>query len=845
MKVETIELPDGLLSNEFYICSIQLKSPFWDEVDKMGKGPYNDYIGWKSEPLKARNNKIKTLLSALDEVTKKTGIKINVLVFPEYTIEKNMLNLLDDFSQKHKTIVVAGYYDDDERQSVADIIVPYPDEIRHYKQYKLYASIYDKQFLSNIEDDNRKYYRFVWQPQESKTGQNFIHIFVCLDFLKYAVDVVDTTMAGLIICPMCTPKIKSFYGLSEYFMRAAEGYNSIVTSLCNSTDTSIQQNGIKACGESQIIGPYGEKELPVLDYFLEGGIIARVKLNSALTIPTRIHSDEVISGMNKFFIESDGKVKELSVQTQKAAIAINPNVIIKGLGLRRIYVFYNARDYYDFRKYVQNIYLPMQCHGIFGVYDILFQGYEEDWNFFELRLMSYIGPKYDYNLKSPDKRPPEHYEITDVWKYRGKELITFSEEEGICYAFKHKECHPGYLESNLKNIRNIYLGKDIDPNIKKEFEKKCIVFGVDRDSDITYEEKRIGLEEYLVFLFLYPSGSKDTATVMREFQESVLPALMKDNRIKTIEFSSEQGHGNIYPKGTYILHLVGKLDDLRKIILDYIHRPLYEKKIICGTRVVPTAESLSNEEYLSLNETILNDPTLRYTIHDIIYYLKYSNRFIIKQLPIVVIERVATLYTMYKVYVKNTLPSQIQINVLDQLDQFIYGFCEAFFIQDNLNEEIFETIRGRCAGTYNSTCIQVEKTLNKARENAIAMINNLDDDIKKDYHTKLKNEKVFIDTKQTVMGILVTDIHKWNTKIAREEHRILNNSFTEAIGKLHSVAIYRNYFSHAFKDIGDLKNKNTNDFANELLENIIKAFNFISMYAQEIEKLSTNVELKR
>lgn len=797
---------------------------------------YNDYIGWRSESLKARNKKIKTLLGALDEIIEKTGRKINVLVFPEYAIEKNTLNLFEEFSQKHKTIVVVGYYDDEERQSIGDILVPAPDGIRHYKQYKLYSSIHDKQFLSNVKDENKKYYRFVWQPEKSKEEQNFIHIFVCIDFLRNAVEVVDTTMAGLIICPMCTPKIDAFYGLSEYFMRAAEGYNSIVTSLSNSTDISLHQNGIKACGESRIVGPYGEKQLPILDYLYESGILARVKLNSALTIPTRIESDEVISVVNKFFIESDGKIKDLNNLNKNTTIAINPNVIISGLGLRRIYVFYNAKDYYDFSQYVKRIYLPMQCHGIFGVYDVLFQGYEENWDFFELRLMSYIGPKYDSNLKSNDKRLPEHYEITEVWKFRGRELIKTSGNKK-CWTCDFDEFYSGYLENNLKNIRNIYLGNNVDAKIKAEFENKGIVFEVDRDSDITYEEKKIGLEEYLVFLFLYPSGSKETTQVMMEFQESILPTLMKDNRIRTIEFSSEQGSGITYPKGTYILHVVGKLDDLRKIILDYIHGPLYEKKISCGTRVVPTAEPLSKEEYLSLNETMLNDPALRYTVHDIIYYLKYSNRFIIKQLPIDIIKKVARFYTLYKSYVKSTAKSQVQINEpLDQLDQFIYGFCDAYINQGRLTEEIFETLRGRCAGTYNSIAIQIEATLTKARENILSKIDKLDDDIKKQYRATLKNENLFTNIKQTILGTLAMEIYKWNTKIAKKEHRILDDGFTEAVGKLQSVAYYRNYFSHAFRETSELENRKTSEFANELLNNIITAFNFLK-YAEEVEKL--------
>lgn len=44
IKNEDIKLPEGLLEKEFYICALQLKTPFWDEVNENQRGFHKYYL---------------------------------------------------------------------------------------------------------------------------------------------------------------------------------------------------------------------------------------------------------------------------------------------------------------------------------------------------------------------------------------------------------------------------------------------------------------------------------------------------------------------------------------------------------------------------------------------------------------------------------------------------------------------------------------------------------------------------------------------------------------------------------------------------------------------------------
>ncbi|MDI6735597.1 MAG: hypothetical protein QME42_05310 [bacterium] len=835
--IELIELPKGLLDGEFYVCSVQLKTPFWDEVNKNQKGTYK-YIGWKSEALEKRKNKIKKLFQEIKDkfITKNRQIKI--LVFPEYSIEESMIEILKEFAIANQTIIVAGMYEQDERQSVVYVFIPNNEKIDIYKQYKLTTSRLDEDYLSDVQTENKKYYRFYWQPDEEK-NKMFIQVFVCHDFLSDSVcNNIDTSMGGLIVVPMCSPRVDEFYGLSSYFVRSPEGHYSIVALLCNAADvkTSKKYDETTACGETQIVGPY-DRSSSKIERFSEGGIIAEINLSTVLTRPTRTKREDVITDLMEFFIKEDGTIEYTDVSISGPKYIINPNALLH-VGLHKIYAFFCIKNYHKFKRYAMN--LPFQTNGVFGIYDILIQGHEEDFDCFQHRLRSYLGIAYD-DLKDPDLPSPKYYPVTHVLKYRGENLMSFSEGKFIS-IFNFSECGPGYLENNLKNMRAIALRKDDILARKDDFENKGIIFKVEDDSDILPSERKMGLEEYLVFLEIYPSGERNIRLATQEFQNSILPDLVENDKVRTIEFCGPFIIDSDYPEGNYIFHIVGNLKNIREIVLS-IHSLAYERQIRCRTFVVPAAEKLSEKRYPSLNETILRSPELREVVYTIIYYLKFidpSNPFIIKYLPHDMIEKIANFYVQYRNAVKG---SEGWTELLNKVNQFIYGLCWGFLNEQNLNKEIMERLHMYCSETYSSIARGIESFLDKKRNEILNHLQKMPEETRNTYKDNLKSIKiakdkyvysVIEDTSKSILGDLQPSIIKWNKNVD-SKYKIEDEEFNEGLKTLQTPIEYRNYFSHGFKK--EMEKKQTKEFVKGLLESAITSFNFVSKYCKEVDSI--------
>ncbi len=846
-KIELIKLPNGLLEKEVRVCCLQLKSPFWDEVNDNEKGS-KQFICWKPGALQKRKTRIVKILQELETNFLNNGQKINIIVFPEYAfgLEGDMIKPIEAFSLKHKIILVIGHYDINQRQSIAEILIPdtEKEEVRYYSQYKLSSSIYDEGFLSELDKEKKLFYKFVWQPDNDINEINFIQVFVCHDFLDSACQSIDPNMPGLIIVPMCSPRIEEFHGLSYHFARSTEGYQSSVVALCNATDisppqkvTNMQKMEKLACGFSQLIGPY-RGLLPQIGRFMEGGYIAKINLNTVLQQLTRTKRENVISNVIKFFLE-DNKIKDSNISRDILyKYMVNPNALLLPLGLRKIYAFYSLKNYSMFIKNIAN--LPYQCHGVFGIYDILCLGWEEEWDGFDRRIVSYLGDKYR-ELRDPDLPTPKYHVVTHVLKTRSKQLMDIKDGKFVSkYGF---EFEANYIENNLKEIRNIALGHEINADKKKELEDQGIIVEVRSNSDIFPHEEEMRLEEYLVFLFLYPSGEKSMNLVMKEFQKTILPNLMIEDKIRTIEFCGKQHYEGDFPEGEFIFHIVGGLDDVRHICLKNIHEVAYDNEIRTRTFVVPTAKLLSKEKYISLGETILRNPQLRKTVYEIAYYMKFvdpSNPFIIKYLPRDIIEEVGSFYVKYKNYIGNYMnktEAESRGEFLSKLNQYIYGFCNGFLTEGYLNEEIYTTIKGRCKGSFDFLSEQIEKHLKEKRQEILFLIKSkLSDEVNNKYEKKLRKIKisknkdvysVLIDESQTIMGDLQKSIIKWNEKVDIY-HVIGEKQFTIALKELDIVVTYRNYFSHSFKR--KMEQQTTTEFTYNMLKATVMAFNLIQSH---------------
>jgi len=457
-----IDLPRNILNKDtLTVCAVQMKFSFTrmpSHVDSDMSERIEDgmpILTWNSNPFRQRVERIRKFLQSLTDFSKKRHI--DILVFPEYCFESSMLNILKNYSEKNNVIIIANYYDTRRRWNITLILLP---DGTSYEQYKLSKSDDDRSYLSDTPEDKKIIYKFFW---EHNSGESCFQIFPCVDFLKYAVEHVEKNVPGIVFVPMCSSKIRDFEGLSSYLIRLGcdcDKNKAIV--LANTTSPrKIQKirDELNTCGLSQVIAP-SKQPITKLPKFFEGGIIADINPNNSFSTLTPLERENwILNSLVTFKIKDEGCIGDVIPQIQ-TGIALNPN-IISHLGLKKIYTFYKVDRYHIVKPAIQPI--PISCNGIFGVYDILFQSFEEDLDFFQLRLEHYMGKKVSF-LKEPAPFP-----ITDVYKFRGKILVEQKIEE---YTPIYESIPPDYIEKHKYEIRNILVeGKTSSQNMEEFLNK--------------------------------------------------------------------------------------------------------------------------------------------------------------------------------------------------------------------------------------------------------------------------------------------------------------------------------------------------------------------------------------
>ncbi len=831
IKINEIPVDPVFFGNSFYVCNIQLRSPFWSEAFS-GSKDNKKYIGWNENCLKLRYKKIQKILLEIERVYIKKKINIKIIVLPEYSIEKCITPLLKEFSLRNELMIIAGDYDQTKRVSFAQIIYPKEKKIVAVKQLKLSSSRFDQEYLSVPFNRNQNCInRFTWQPDLAESKKNMITVYVCHDFLEYICQTMDRDNAGLYVVVMCSPKIDEFYGLSSVAIRSIRGFKSNVVALCNAGDNPPGKSRsfeVNACGQTQIIGPNENGQLKI-NQFSEGGLLAKINLNTAFTKPTRIECSGVIENISSFAINQEGEILTSEDVLGDLKIVINPNAILKIQGLQKIYALFCIRNYSRVLESFKNI--PLQSNGIFGIYDILIKSYEENWDFFEKRLSGYLGDKYN-ELRDPDLPQRKIYSVTCVIKYRGEFLCSAEDGElNLLSAFM--DLDSDYMHSNIDFIRAKMSGKEIASSKERELIEKWIFLRVKYDSDIFPQDKNYGYEEYLVFVDIYPRGDKTKSVANKEFRKNILPYLMSEERIRTIELCGDFQEGDHSYDGSYIVHLVGNMGDVRKIVLNTIHTGAVSFDIRCRTLVIPAAESLSNDKHLYLNETIIRDPQLRNFVSEMIPYMKYidpKNPFIIKQIDKKIIQKLSKIYSLYKRFVKLY---NDRGEMLHKVNNFIYGICCGCIEDLVMNDDIYLKIKGYCFESYMSVVVKIENQLVDQRKLIINKVKTLgSDEINKYFSLKIRGDmylKQVIDkTEMTIIGDLRDAIRLWNEKF------ILNSEeYVSDLKGLNKVIFYRNAFSH-YQDSSKLKRKNSYEFSVDLMSAFEDALLYEEKYCGQI-----------
>ena len=625
MKSEHIEIRKGL-GRSITVGVLQLKSPFFDEIDEILDKEGHIFVISKNteQNYRKRIEKIKKILEKLESQE-----HIDVLVFPEYAFLKDdgsiiganesTVQICQKFSNKMKTILVGNYYDGTNRASVSFVALPEgyaPNNI--YTAIKQTVSTYNDNVLKSVDKikkEDEKVLKFWWKPDGEETKAYF-QILTCKDYLYFTgveplrewPDIISVDDPGIIISPMSTPEIKTFESRAIGLVRdikTERGAKSIVSILCNATSMPKQENS-DICGQSQIISPIDMKEeiKPLLKRGVEGIIIARINPFKSIIQPTPIEREPnavLLSSKNYKIIESENNtidLIEIGASRKHTGVVVHPKVL-NDLGLKKIYGFIRVEDYQGIKKRVTERFkhfkeISIPIHGIYGIHDILTFSYEDFYDdqsgkeILKTRLWPIIKDDVYFDEK--------HFGcciVDNVIKYHGEDL---SEKNPNSTVYRS-----GKEEETRLQLRSIALGEEVEEELMNSLKEDHILIETSLDiSDISDKEKNEGKLEFLIIVTLVPHDTIPLSTDIHDkFERYIFPYLINDERIRTIERIHSEGKG--FVEGDYILHVVGDLVDLNEVVIEKVHRGFEGGR--CGTRVIIPAESLSENKYPSLMET--------------------------------------------------------------------------------------------------------------------------------------------------------------------------------------------------------------------------------------------------
>ncbi len=625
MRTEHIGIQKGL-GKSITVGVLQLKSPFFDEIDEVWEEEGHVFaITTNTEQnYRKRIEKIKKILEKLESQE-----HIDILVFPEYAFLKDdrgiiganesTIQICQKFSNKMKTIVVGNYYDRTNRASVSFVALPdgyAPNNM--YTAIRQTVSTYNDNVLKSVDKikkEDEKVLKFWWKPDGEETKAYF-QILACKDYLYFTgveplrewPDIISVYDPGVIISPMSTPEIKTFESRAIGLVRDIKtetGAKSIVSILCNATSMPKQEKS-DICGQSQIISPIDMKEeiKPLLKRGVEGIIIATINPFKSIIRPTPIERESnavLLSSKIYEIIESENNtidLREIGASIKHIGVVAHPKVL-NDLGLRKIYGFMRVDDYQGIKervnerfKHFKEMSIPM--HGIYGIHDILTFSYEEFYDdqsgkeILKTRLWPIIKDDVYFD--------EDHFGcciVDNVTKYRGEDLSEKKPNSAMYRGGKGKE-------TRLR-LRSIALGEEVEDQLINKLKVDNILIETPFDtSDISDKEKNDGMLEFLIVVTIVPFDRGPAATgIHGEFEKCILPDLINDERIRTIEKIHSEGKG--FVEGDYILHVVGDLDDLNEVVIGKVHRGFEGGR--CGTRVIIPAESLSDNRYPCLTET--------------------------------------------------------------------------------------------------------------------------------------------------------------------------------------------------------------------------------------------------
>lgn len=287
-------------------------------------------------------------------------------------------------------------------------------------------------------------------------------------------------------------------------------------------------------------------------------------------------------------------------------VIVNPLVFEK-LGIKKVYGFIKIDDYWTFKErckqfFNKNKKISIGIYGIYGYHDILIESYERD--------------------QPPD---PKLRLVFRLWPIIGGEDID-PRRDIRNFGYFHSDYFGWAIVQKVIKIRGVLIegNQAIDVHVPteelekyKKFYKKIVTRDNVREETIKEMlEKNICVKVKYTYSDKYPSEKdKNEFLILCEvrekrevkenpkdiFNREVLEELKKDERVRTIEELSASEECLI--KADYILHIVGKIEDLNEIVLEKIHKTVKSSKDIgVKTMLIFPAERLVENRLPCLSE---------------------------------------------------------------------------------------------------------------------------------------------------------------------------------------------------------------------------------------------------
>jgi hypothetical protein len=824
LRIAEIELEINPFGDQITLCIVQLKSPFYDEINKF-QSKENLSLGWYPEAIAERKIKLMNILDELANLKR----KLDLVIFPEYSIPELLLTDINKLSNQSKLGIICNSYHSDVRESITSIFLPTLDTI---KCSKITRFTPENDFLRSINDDDKVLYRILWnQNHDQVNRKTFLQVLNCRDFIEHWSDAIDFSLPGIVAVPMSSSDIDPFLASADSVIRkttnSSQLPHSIIVALCNSTDMIYHKGPASSIGGSRVIGPYNSSnDQNNLIKGVEGTIIITFNPYISITRPTPITGENVVLENKVIFSINNRGIfsgeEDMMVYNRK--YILHPDVYKIYLHLNNYYLFFRVYDYFNYREKLQQV--DMGSHSICGYHDLLIQSYEESDAIVRMRLQSLIGENYKGNFKFI-----ETLIVEKTYKHRGFKFYKYNEQNMTFESMVDpREIPVEMIDKNRIFIRDLLLGKETNQKKIKILRDNNIIFETYAKSDVSDDEKEKQMSEYFVLVFLI--SKVPGIEPLEIFEQRVLSKLINNDKVKTIDLvRGVQFQVTDLTNAHFVLHVVGFLNDVTNIVLYGIQQQLVNSGITFGTRIIPNAETLSTDKFPAFAETNIS-PWQREIVEKMILTYAEEGRpdpFTIKKLDKDMLGIICRIIKRYgKIARAKSIRDDIPIDDLHRLlSNYVYGISLTF--KKGINHAMIHLY---CQDFYMNVAQELEGYL---KEIIMSKHNNLE--ILNGKLTELITKKgkgygkpIKINTE--ALGTLKLLIIYWNSE---EKDKIIGDDFTAVLRtKLFDQFInMRDYFSHAPSDGEKLHIKKIDDI-NTLINATETALEVIAKYKYDI-----------